>query len=91
MRSDFIEQYCIAAISEMAIFNHESILDFTTSSGVVKAIEFGRVEDFVDHRVYSDGYFVFDPRFSSDPVPIYTYIERMKELNPGLIVGDVTP
>lgn len=53
--------------------------------------EFGDLRDFLDHRVFSDGINIIDPRFSSNPVPVNQYLDGLMELNPGLIVKDVTP
>ncbi len=67
------------------------VLDFTVPNSSVKAKEFGQVEEFVDHRVFTNGEVVFDPRFSDKPIPKAEFIEAMKTLNPGLVIKDVTP
>jgi hypothetical protein len=38
------------------------------------------------HAVYSDGNYIFDPRYSSVPVKQGDYIKRIKNLNKGKIV-----
>jgi hypothetical protein len=91
--NDVVHTDCddIARMLYQATGGQGSILDFTTPSGVIRVRELGQLEDFVDHRVYSDGYYIFDPRYSSDPVPVQEYIEDLRRLNPDLITRDVTP
>jgi hypothetical protein len=68
-----------------------SILDLTVPGGSITVEEFGTLEDFVDHRVFFDGENVIDPRFSSTPIPINQYLNNLRQLNPDLVVKDVTP
>jgi hypothetical protein len=58
---------------------------------MIRVRELGQIEDFVDHRVYSEGNYIFDPRYSSDPVPAQEYNENLRRQNPDLITRDVTP
>ncbi|GGO81389.1 RHS repeat-associated core domain-containing protein [Nonomuraea cavernae] len=44
------------------------------------------VEEYVFHVVYTDGKYVYDPRFSSSPVPMSDYDRMMRRLNPGIII-----
>jgi len=67
------------------------ILDLTVPGGNVKVKEFGKLEDFVDHRVFSDGKNIIDPRFSNNPIPINQYMNDLRKLNPNLNVKDITP
>ncbi|CCF66145.1 RHS repeat-associated core domain-containing protein [Nocardia cyriacigeorgica] len=39
---------------------------------------------YVFHEVYTDGRYVYDPRFSTTPVPIGDFHRIMKSLNPGI-------
>ncbi|WP_444900367.1 RHS repeat-associated core domain-containing protein [Microbulbifer sp. VAAC004] len=68
-----------------------SILDLTVPGGSIRVREFGKIEEFVDHRVFVDGKYVIDPRYSKFPVPINRYMRELKKLNPNLVVEDVTP
>jgi len=67
------------------------ILDLSVPNSEIKVYELGKLENFVDHRVYTDGKYVFDPRFSKEPVPIDKYLNDLKALNPNLVIKDVTP
>lgn len=67
------------------------ILDLTVPGGKIKVKEFDKLEDFVDHRVFSDGKNIFDPRFSENPIPINQYLDELRKLNPNLVVKDITP
>ncbi|TBW44114.1 hypothetical protein EZI54_23865 [Marinobacter halodurans] len=68
-----------------------SILDLTVPDGNIRVKEFGKLEDFVDHRVFSDGENIIDPRFSPNPIPVNQYLDELRQLNPSLVVKDVTP
>ena len=67
------------------------ILDLTNATGSIRVREFGKLENFVDHRVFSDGKFIFDPRFSNSPVPINKFLDELRSLNPNLVIRDITP
>jgi RHS repeat-associated protein len=43
------------------------------------------IEDYVYHEVYTDGRYIYDPRFSQTPVPSGDYDRMMSQLNPGLL------
>src|SRR5690606_10598994 len=44
--------------------NHGRLLDLTVPNGEIKVYEMGKLENFIDHRIYTDGNYVFDPRLS---------------------------
>jgi filamentous hemagglutinin len=51
----------------------------------------GRIDTFYYHQVYSDGRYVFDPRLSSEPIPLSEYIQVIQALNPGVLINSITP
>ncbi len=44
--------------------------------------EYGRIEPFDYHEVYSDGEYIYDPRYSNEPVPKSDYFRSLREINP---------
>ena len=42
----------------------------------------GRVVQYFNHWVYSDGEFIFDPRFSDRPFPKDDYFRILRGVNP---------
>lgn len=50
--------------------------------------EFGRVDDSCDyHYVYTDGKYIYEPRYSQAPVEKDVYFRNLSELNPkGFVV-----
>jgi hypothetical protein len=69
------------------------ILDLTVPdrNRNIKVREFGNLEEFADHRVFSDGEYIIDPRYSSNPIPIDQYMDELRELNPNVVIKDITP
>ncbi len=63
-----------------------SILRMTpnSSNGWIKVPEANKLEEYIYHEVYTDGKFVYDPRFSFDPIPLTDYVKTLRELNPGI-------
>ena len=49
--------------------------------------EFGVVEPFDYHYVYTDGKYIYDPRYSQAPAEKDVYFRNLSELNPkGFVV-----
>ena len=47
----------------------------------MKGYEYGKVEDFTYHTVYSDGKYIFDPRYSDMPVLKDDYFRALSSIN----------
>ena len=50
--------------------------------GVINGYEYGKVYDFEYHEVYSDGVYIYDPRYQNTPVLKDDYFRALKEINP---------
>jgi hypothetical protein len=48
----------------------------------VRVSEGGQIKDFAYHEVYTDGKYVFDPRMSSQPIPLGDWYTSINKLNP---------
>ena len=60
-------------------------------TGGLKLVEGGAIErEFDYHVIFTDGRYVYDPRFSLSPVPAGDWDRMMKGLNRGASVEDVT-
>ncbi len=76
--SEIAENLYEAAGGEGVIYN---ILP--ESETKLKNYFYGKVEDSLYHQVYSDGFYIFDPRYSSIPHPKDDYFRAMEKINPG--------
>ena len=47
--------------------------------GVINGYEYGKVYDFEYHEVYSDGVYIYDPRYKNTPVLKDDYFRAMEE------------
>lgn len=72
---------------------HGQILRMRSGSGRdLQLEEFGQVQGgFKYHDVYTDGRFVYDPRYSENPVRLQEWQNRMRELNPDAEFGPAPP
>ena len=52
-------------------------------NGVINGYEYGKVFDYEYHEVYSDGVYIYDPRYQNTPVLKDDYFRALKEINPG--------
>jgi len=52
--------------------------------------QLGEIRNFGYHTVFSDGRFIFDPRFSSNPILRADYFNMIKRLNPNGINITIT-
>ena len=50
--------------------------------GVINGYEYGKVYDFEYHEVYSNGVYIYDPRYKNTPVLKDDYFRALKEINP---------
>ncbi|KEO79784.1 hypothetical protein MKN04_12090 [Paenibacillus polymyxa] len=53
--------------------------------GQIEVTEYGSKVDFDYHTVYSDGKYIYDPRYSEVPIPKDAYLEKLKQSNGGNI------
>lgn len=53
--------------------------------GQIEVNEYGSKVEFEYHTVYSDGKYVYDPRYSNEPVLKETYLDRLSKDNGGRI------
>jgi hypothetical protein len=51
--------------------------------------ELGQVEEYIYHQVYSDNFYIYDPRLSPHPVAIDVWRREILERNPGAAIGEV--
>lgn len=58
------------------------IYNIESKTGWVNGKEYGEIKNFQYHQVYSDGKYIYDPRFSDSPLLNEDYFKIMKELNP---------
>jgi filamentous hemagglutinin len=67
--------------------NKGEILKITPSQkyGDLKVIENGKTTTFDYHQVYSDGTYVFDPRYNNNPILKNDYVKMISDLNGGNI------
>ena len=59
------------------------IIEIRANDGWLWVEEYGNVRDFNYHTVFSDGRFIFDPRFSPNPILEVDYFNMLRRLNPG--------
>ncbi|SKA59865.1 RHS repeat-associated core domain-containing protein [Eubacterium uniforme] len=52
-------------------------------NGSINGYEYGRIENYVYHDVYSDGKYIYDPRFSNSRILKDDYFRKMNEINDG--------
>ena len=58
---------------------------------ILKVMEGGIKQRYLYHEVYSDGRFVFNPRLSSEPIPIVSWREVMLGANPDASIAEYQP
>ena len=49
---------------------------------MIYGYEYGNVEEYDYHEVYSDGNYIYDPRYSNEPVLKQDYFKMLREINP---------
>ena len=64
------------------------IVSFEMGAGkTLRVPECGKIiDDYIYHDVFSDGKFIYDPRYSAQAVPQSEYLSMMQKLNPGVKV-----
>jgi filamentous hemagglutinin len=65
------------------------ILNFTSSTGDLNVVENGSSKSYVYHQVYSDGNYVYDPRWNNVPISKDNYIQMLKNMNGGNVSIEV--
>ncbi|WP_310551901.1 hypothetical protein [Paenibacillus glufosinatiresistens] len=65
--------------------NKGEILTIKSSDkyGSINITEYGRIQSFDYHTVFSDGKYIYDPRFSNQPIPVNEYMNSINKLNNG--------
>ncbi len=61
------------------------IIEITPKSGVLGDLqvkEYGKIQDFDFHTVYSDGKYIYDPRYNDLPILENDYFNMLESLNP---------
>jgi len=87
-RSSYYRQDLSYDCSEIADDLYEAsggkgrIYEITPNKGDLIVQEYGIKENFVYHQVYSDGVYIFDPRYSSIPMLEADYFKMLNSLNP---------
>ena len=66
------------------------IYEIVANEGRLHVEEYEGVDRFYYHTVFSDGTFIFDPRFSSEPILKEDYFEMINRLNPDGINIEIT-
>ncbi|MDK2968626.1 hypothetical protein [Lacrimispora sp.] len=65
------------------------VYEIRSKGSGLKIEEYGKKEMFEYHTVYSDGKYVYDPRYSETPIPEKEYFDMVNEMNPeGIIVDE---
>lgn len=66
--------------------NKGTIIELKTD-GQIKIQEYGTTQMYEYHQVYSDGNYIYDPRFSSEPILQSEYFDVVRNLNSGVDVS----
>ncbi|MCR4678981.1 MAG: RHS repeat-associated core domain-containing protein [Lachnospiraceae bacterium] len=74
--SEIAEDFYNAAGEKGKIFRIEG------KDGIINGYEYGRVYDYLYHEVYSDGTYIYDPRYRNAPVFKADYFRALKAINP---------
>ena len=70
-----LEEFYDAANRQGKIYRIEG------KNGIINSYEYGKIEEYLYHEVYSDGFNIFDPRYSNVPVPKDDYFRMLKDIN----------
>ena len=88
LNSDYYKNYPGYDCSEIATDFYDAagqqgkIYRIEGKDGVINGYEYGKVYDFEYHEVYSDGVYIYDPRYQNTPVLKDDYFRALKEINP---------
>ena len=63
--------------------NKGTVYEVTPKSGGLNVEEYGLKEVFDYHTVYSDGMYIYDPRYSDVPILETDYFRMLEDWNPG--------
>ncbi|MBH5320946.1 RHS repeat-associated core domain-containing protein [Paenibacillus sp. GSMTC-2017] len=77
--SEIAEDLALAAGNKGKIITIKS----SEKNGTINVTEYGKTEIFEYHTVYSDGTYVYDPRFSNQPIPVVEYMVTINKQNDG--------
>lgn len=65
-------------------FGHGKLLTITVEQNkneFFNVTEFGDTVECVYHTVYTDGEYVYDPRYKGEPIKEDTYIQEIRDMN----------
>ena len=70
----------------------EDLYNVSGKDGKIYVEQYGSADDFVYHTVYSDGTYIYDPRYNIMPVLKDVYFRMIEALNPnGFWVHEILP
>ena len=73
--SEIAEDFYNAADGQGKVYKIEG------ENGTINAFEYGHNVEYLYHEVYSDGTYIYDPRFSNKPVLKRDYFRKLREIN----------
>lgn len=73
--SEIAEDFYEAANNQGIIYRIEG------KNGLINGYEYGDILEFEYHEVYSDGTYIYDPRYTNVPVLKDDYFKALKEIN----------
>lgn len=74
--SEIAEDFYNAAGKQGIIYRIEG------KNGVINGYEYNNVVEYIYHEVYSDGVYIYDPRYQNVPIPKDDYFRALREINP---------
>lgn len=74
--SEIAEDFYEAANNKGIIYHIEG------KNGSIYGYEYGNIFEFEYHEVYSDGTYIYDPRYKNVPIMKNEYFKALKEINP---------
>lgn len=63
----------------------------SSDKGTIEIEQYGTKQDFYYHTVYSDGKYVYDPRYRDKPVLKESYLKSIQQHNNGKIQLSIKP
>ena len=59
-----------------------NLLRIEGKGGYINGYEYNYKAEYIYHEVYSDGTFIYDPRYKNVPVLKENYFRALREINP---------
>ncbi|WP_205527786.1 hypothetical protein, partial [Listeria costaricensis] len=82
---EMVDQYDCSEIADdlyLASGKKGAIYEITPKVGKLNVEEYDKMEKFYYHTVYSDGKYIYDPRYSEAPILKEQYFNTIKKDNP---------